>query len=190
MKWIYHPARADYMKDGEYNDVAMVYLRPVWIEDKQELTSGVVVLRIISINYVDQMIANGKFSDEEINFLNPIREKVRHQDYFIEETQLEEDEHNHILNKADIYVAENFDRQKMLMWLHLFLTIQGYPFTNFEESDYQKFANDVNPILRIFSLDNVKKFESEFGAEWWKSTYKKKPDQKAIELLLKQINKN
>lgn len=191
MKWVYHIGKmGDNLKEGSYIGVSLVYLRPVWVEDGKEYTSGVIELRITSMNYMDQLITNEKFSEEEVKFLNPIREKVEESGYQIDENTLKKDEQKHYLNKADIFVAENFNLQMLLKWVELYLTIQGYPFSELEETDYGKFANEVNPLLRIFSIDNVKKFEPEFGPEWWKSTHKKKPDPKTIESLIKQINRN
>ncbi len=188
MKWIYHAARADNQTDKA--GVELVYLRPVWTEDHQEFTSGVIELRITSMEYINKLSEEGEFSEEETRFLNPIRDEVMQKDYYIDEIQPEEDERNHYLHKADLYVAENFDMQRLLQWVQLYLSLQGYPFTTFEATDFEKFANDVNPILRIFSPDTVKKYESSFGPEWWKSTHKKKPDKKAIESLLKLIHRN
>jgi len=190
MKWVYYCKNEDKLKSGDNSIVELVYMRPVWIENNQEYTSGVIELRIVAVDFIETLSDKGEFSNDEIEFLKPIGEKVKEKGYYIDENPPDDDEKRHFLNKADIYVAESFNLTKLHQWMKLYLMIQGYPFSAFEATNYDKFANDVNFILRVFSIDNAKKFEPDFGPEWWKSNHQKQPDRNAIESLLKQIFQN
>lgn len=190
MMWVYYCQNGEELKNGENSIVELVYLRPVWIEDNQEYTSGVIEIRIVAVDFIEKLTENNEFSKDETQFLIPIGEKVKEKGYYIDERPPEDDEKKHFLNKADIYVPESFGLTTLLHWIKLYLMIQGYPITGFKETDYDKFANDINFILRVFSIDNAKKFEPDFGPEWWKTTHQKEPDKNAIESLLKQINQN
>jgi hypothetical protein len=46
----------------------------------------------------------------------------------------------------------------------------GYPCGQIEPGSYDKyFAADTNPLLRIFSIENARKYENLFGKEWWEN---------------------
>ncbi len=56
----------------------------------------------------------------------------------------------------------------MLEWVKKIFTIDNIPFDTFKETSFNEFA-DTNPIMQMFSLENVKKFEDKLGKDWWKS---------------------
>ena len=190
MKWVYNIPNANTWREDRTTGIQKILLRPVWVEKDLEYTSGIVELRVTALQFIDELINLKKLDDEEISFFNNIRTEIADKPYYIDEQKLENDEKEYYLNRADLYILQNCNLAKLLQWIKIYLAIQGYPCSVIEETDFDKFAMDVNPILRIFSLDNAKKFETQFGVEWWKTKYTHQSDKELIRTLLQQLYKN
>jgi hypothetical protein len=190
MKWIYHiQSSAQWQDDGKAG-IQAILLRPVWMEDGKEYTSGIVDLLITSIKHIKASLETKDFDKEEKEYLNSIFEKITNKPYLIEEQELDSDDKNIYLNKDDIYVQERFAFEELLHWVKIYFAIKGYPCAAFQETDFDNFAFDVNPILRVFSVDNAKRFEDKFGPEWWKKKQQHKSDKELINRLLDELGKN
>ncbi len=190
MKWLYNiQNKKVWQKDGT-TGIQAILLRPVWKEEDNTYTSAIVDLKVTSTKYLMRSLAQKEFDEKEKAFINKIIQKTSIKDYYIDESDLANDEKSIYLNRAEIYVHENFNIKQLLNWVKIYFAINGYPCDEFEETEFETFAFDVNPILRIFSVDNVKRFEDKFGHEWWKNKYKHKSDKALINKLLKNISDN
>ena len=124
------------------------------------------------------MLSEENFNEEEREFLYTAIENTGSKEYYIDEWELAEEDKDIYLNRADIYVQKPFDLQNLLHWVKIYFTVKGYPCNELDETDFESFAFEINPVLRVFSMDNVKRFEDKFGSEWWKKKCTHQSDMK------------
>jgi len=66
-----------------------------------------------------------------------------------------------------MYVKEEMLNPTTLFdWIKVYFGVTGIPFSSFEETDYNDFA-DTNALLNFFA-QGAKDMEGKFGKEWWK----------------------
>lgn len=117
---------------------------------------------IIALEYFMQE----KFRDKEENseLTKIYLEELNTKDYFLKETDRTDDEI--YLLKTEMYVKEEMlNPTSILEWIKFYFEINGIPFSSFEETDYNDFA-DTNTLLNFFAQE-AKDMESKFGKEWW-----------------------
>jgi len=69
---------------------------------------------------------------------------------------------------AEIYLkARDFDQQEFWQWVQSYFVLKGFQWADKEAATITDFA-ETNAIMRMFSLENVKKMEGKLGKEWWK----------------------
>jgi hypothetical protein len=132
-------------------------------------TSGVVDFRIAALDLIEYVQSVGKVGKEEQDFCNELRIKLANKEYYINDPEVNDDYKRNYLSQPIMYVIHKFDLEDLFNWIRIYFDFKGYPCDSFEEAGFENFAFDVNPVLRIFSMDNVKKFEMQLGTEWWKS---------------------
>jgi len=167
MKWIYNIQNDKVWREDGTTGIQAILLRPVWEEYGKTYTSGIVDLQLTAIEYINNLLSEGVFNEDETEFLYEIIEKTGGKEYHIDELELTEDSKEIYLNRAEIYIQKSFDLQNLLHWVKIYFTVKGYPCNEFEETDFGSFAFDANPFLRALS-DGVKRFEDKLGSEWWK----------------------
>ena len=160
MKWLYNIPNTKTWKEDGTTGIQNILLRPVWVENNAEYTSGIVDLRITALEYIHEAQKQKTFEPDEIAFFNDLNEKLLDKDYLVVEEELDTDDQRYYLNRVSLYVQKPFNIEQLLNWVRLYFAINGYPCTEIEETDFDTFAFDVSPIMRVFSIDNVKRFES------------------------------
>jgi hypothetical protein len=188
MKWLYNvPNSYSYNEDGS-TSIQSILLRPVWTEHGKTFTSGIVQLNINALEIINQF--QRQFEPDELAFFKELNESMVEKDYGIYELELNNDEKRYYLNRVEVYVIKPYTLEQLLHWSRLYLAINGYPCTSIEETTYDDFALDVNPIFRAFDKNRIKKFENRLGYDEWRSKYKRKSDTDLIETLIRNISKN
>lgn len=196
MKWIYHE-REKWMPDNK-GAFQTVYMRPRVMSDYGEELEGLIIdIHIISLGFFFEKKIFTK--DERPEYFSVLTTKLNEKDYYFEFIEVPESSKEIYLNWARLFIIDTFDKEIMQKWLKLYLAVMGYPCDELVKGDYADFA-DTNPIMQIFSLDNVKKFEGQLGKEWWvrdkeEKECESKPtehqsDNDLIEDLLKEIKSN
>jgi hypothetical protein len=159
MIWLY------YTKAWPAEKVAaqQVYLRAVSGETEEELmVSNMIEANIFAMDFYFALEEN-PLADEKHQKI--YYERLPKKQYYIEEVATPED---YVMKRFTMFLkTDAFSKDEMLDWLKVYLAIQGFEWTAWQESDLSAFY-ELNPILRLFSLDNVQKFEDELGKDWWK----------------------
>ncbi len=163
MKWIYH-YKAQWLASGR-NPVQTIYLRPVIFNEKgQKMVGKIVQLNLVALEHY--------LGTEDNPFDHaPVREiyekHVCSQGYYIEEEPVPEGNDHH-LAYATIYLGQQeFDEAELFEWADKFFILKGYLKTEYEKATANDFL-ELNPLMRLFSMENAKKFEGVFGKDWWK----------------------
>jgi len=87
--------------------------------------------------------------------------------YYIKDEANIPDDH-YLMVHAEIYLkARHFDQQEFWQWVQSYFVLKGFQWADKEAATITDFA-ETNAIMRMFSLENVKKMESKLGKEWWK----------------------
>jgi len=135
-------------------------------EEGEEMVGNIFKLTIIAMEFYSTLEENPIEEDEELSRI--YHEELRTKDYHILDRELSEGE-DHLLSNTEIYLKQaSFSREEAFEWIDKLFVIKGFPKSEMEEGSINDFL-ELNPIMRLFSLDNVKKFEDELGEEWWKS---------------------
>ena len=166
MKWIYM-LRAPWVLSSENagQPAQTVYLRPIMTNEEGEtmvgnITEVMVIAAEFYFGHAEDMLDDD--DGQRIYF-----EELANKDYYILEREVNQEEH-YRMAYAEIYLKkEGFDKEEFFEWVRSFFSIKGYPCDELEEGRNEEFL-DMDPFLRMFTLENVKKYEDKFGKEWWK----------------------
>lgn len=190
MNWIFNIRKDKVWKEDGTAGIQALYLRPVWEEEGKKLTSGIIDIRVSSVEYLLSALETVNYTAEAKEYLQERIGKTMNSDYFVDEKPLREQDKSIYLHQADLYVHKDFTKPVLLNWMRLYLAIQGYPCDNLKETTYDDFAFDLNPLLQVFSAESVKAFEDVLGYEWWKQHKKQPTDTALIKKLLNEIHNN
>ena len=178
MEWVYSIQNNNVWDESGKAESQRILLRPVWYEQGAKYTSGIVDLKIMSIRYLKSIFF--KLEEDKRALLSEKIERMGNKKYFIDELDIEPDEREIYLNDAEMYVQNSFNIGQMLNIVKVYLANSRHVCSSLEETDFENFAFDVNPILRMFRIKNAKKYEAELGVEWWKSNREAKSNIKPI----------
>ena len=166
MKWIYllhAPWVGEETPAGQ--PVQTAYLRPTIINEAGEPMVGhIVEVMVIALEYYFRDPQNMIDDDEarQIYF-----EELAHQDYHLLHREVTPEEH-YRMALTDVYLKkEGFTPEEFFEWVRSVFSIKGYPLDELVEGKQEEFL-DMNPLLRMFSEENARKFEDKFGKDWWK----------------------
>lgn len=162
MKWIYH-YREKWLTENQ-SPIQCLYLRPMQFDEEGEkLVGKIIEFDIIALEY----FMKEKFREKEENsmLVKIYLEELNTKEYHLKETETPDDET--YLLKTEMYVKdEMLNPVSILEWIKVYFGVKGIPFSSFEETDYNDFA-DTNTLLNFFAK-GAKDMESKFGKEWWK----------------------
>ncbi len=164
MNWIYNYREKWIDKAKTQSPVQSLYLRPMELdEDGEKMVGKVIEFDIIALEYFMQEKFRNK---EENSVLTKIYlEELNTKDYYLKETEMIDDEI--YMLKTEMYVKDEMLNPTTLFdWIKVYFQIKGIPFSSFEETDYNDFA-DTNTLLNFFAK-GAKDMEGTFGKEWWK----------------------
>ncbi len=165
MNWFYHTTK-NWDSKG-YKPAQEILLRA--IEEGSESEGEVNVSNIIEISVfaMDFYFALAENPMDEEKYRQIYTEELSSKDYFLEELKIDKQE-DYMLLRAALYLkTDKFNKDDLLAWVHTCFSIWGFEIDELKESDLSMFP-ETNPILSIFSLDNVKAFEDKLGKNWWK----------------------
>ncbi|MGB3778200.1 MAG: hypothetical protein WA960_07560 [Tunicatimonas sp.] len=166
MKWIYtlHAPWTDEQKTAG-RPVQTAYLRPTIVNEAGEpMVGNIVEVMVVGLEYYYKDPQNLLDSDEakRIYF-----EELANQDYYLLHRDVSQEDH-YRMAMVDVYLKkETFTPDEFWEWIHSVLKIKGYPLDELVEGKQEDFL-DMNPLLRMFSEENARKFEDKFGKDWWK----------------------
>lgn len=162
MKWIYH-YREKWQTENK-SPIQSLYLRPTEVdEDGEKLVGKVIEFDIIALEYFMKEVFREKEENSEL--VRIYFEELNSKDYYLKQTDMSYDET--YLLKAEMYVKdEMLNPTSIIEWIKVFFQIKEIPFSSFEETDYNDFA-DTNTLLNFFT-QGAKDMEGKFGKEWWK----------------------
>jgi hypothetical protein len=191
MNWIYHIRNERWFED-KTSAIQNLYLRPRIVDDNNELLTGKIIdFSLMALKPLFERNIEEVINDEECQRI--YHTELTQKSYCIQEDSIPESEKSYYLNWATIYIVDSFDRNQMLNWVRIYFAIKGYPCENLEQGTFENFAADTDPFMRMFSIENVKKYEPKFGKEWWKNkadNVKPSIDNELIAKLLNEINNN
>lgn len=191
MKWYYIIYNNNILHEYGTTGILNILLRPVWIENGDFCTLGVVDFNILALDLIDQVQPHVTLVKRKPNSFDEIRSRLVDKEYYIQEQKLDDDEKKHYINRLDMYVINKFDLEGLFTWIRTYFVVRGYPCNDFEETSFEDFAMDVDPTWNIYNMkNNVKKSEAQFGPEWNKSEHKNTPDMGWVDKLLETIIKN
>jgi len=166
MHWLYH-IKHPWQSNG--NPAQEIYVRAVDPEtsgEEERLASKIIQIYVFALDFYFLQAKENPLDNEKGNYIYAT--ELSKKDFYIEDMEVQE-EADYLLRKAVIYLkTDRFDEEELLSWIRTYLSIEGFPFGSFEQEDFGTFS-EMNPLLRIFSLENVRKFEDKLGKEWWKS---------------------
>ena len=166
MKWIYE-LHAPWViaPDNAGQPAQTAYIRPTIINEKgQTMVGNIVEVMVIAADFYFGN-PNDRLDDEEGNRI--YFEELTNKDYYILEREVNQEEH-YRMAYAEVYLKqEGFTQEEFFDWIKSFFSIKGYPLEELEEAKNNEFL-DMNPIMRMFSEENARKFEDQFGKDWWK----------------------
>ncbi|PIY07547.1 MAG: hypothetical protein COZ18_16915 [Flexibacter sp. CG_4_10_14_3_um_filter_32_15] len=162
MKWIYH-YREKWLTENQ-SPIQCLYLRPTELdEDGEKLVGKVIEFDIIALEYF--MKEEFKEKEENKELVKIYLEELTEKKYYLKQTDTAYDET--FLLKTEMYVKEEMLNPTTLFdWIKVYFGVTGIPFSSFEETDYNDFA-DTNALLNFFA-QGAKDMEGKFGKEWWK----------------------
>jgi hypothetical protein len=172
MNWLYH-CKKPWRANGTTPAQQLLLRGFVQTDQENELeVTNIVELNLLALDFYFQLpdnpLADPKY--QRIYF-----EELDKKDYFLEEYPIDERQ-DYMLKRAVLYLRQaDFDLSGLLDWARTCLSIWGLPHDEFEEADMMSFS-ELDPILRMFSLENAKKFEDKLGKEWWKGDKGPKPE--------------
>lgn len=127
--------------------------------------SNIIRLYLIAMDYYFLEASENPFDTEDGRRI--YTEELSRKDYFIEDEDVGESE-THLMAKSILYLkCARFSKEEMLEWAKVYFGVNGFPCDALEEQDLTYFS-ELNPLLHLFSLENVQKFEDQLGKEWWK----------------------
>ncbi|MGB3851775.1 MAG: hypothetical protein WA958_17535 [Tunicatimonas sp.] len=166
MEWIYileAPWGDEPKKAGR--PVQTAYLRPRMVNEAGETMVGnIVEVMVVGLEYYYRDPQNLLDSDEakRIYF-----KELANQDYYLLHRDVNQEDH-YRMSMVDVYLKkETFTPDEFWEWIHSVFKIKGYPLEKLVKGKQEDFL-DMNPLLRMFSVENARKFEDKFGKDWWK----------------------
>jgi hypothetical protein len=164
MNWLYNFTKS-WNKDGS-SFAQLLYLRAITQDEEgQTLTSKIIELNVFAMDFFFELAENPL---NEPKYQQIYWEELSKKDFFLEELPIDETE-THLLKNIALYLkCKQFDKQEALFWVKTCLSIWGFAQGELIEKDMLSFP-ETNPLLAIFSIENVKKMENKLGKEWWKN---------------------
>ena len=161
MKWLYHYEHP-WHESGE-NPIQTIYLRPTVFDERDEQMVGKIVqVHLIAMEYFFSLEENPLNYDEALKIYHEIQ---GHQAYKIVERDIEDED---FMAHVEIYLLQtHFDERELFEWVNKYFAMNGLEVTEFERASGDAFL-ELNPIMRLFSEKNAKKFEAQLGKNWWK----------------------
>lgn len=163
MKWIYY--YKEKWQTENQSPIQSLYLRPIeFDEEGEKLVGKIIDFDIIALEY---FMKKEEFREKEENkeLIKIYFEELNTKEYYLKETDLIDDET--YLLQTEMYVKdEMLNPTNILEWVKVYFEATEIPFSSFEETDYNDFA-DTNTLLNFFAK-GAKDMEGKFGKEWWK----------------------
>ncbi len=163
MDWLYF-YRNSKINSNNPGSIFQLYLRPYQYDEENNLLVGE---KIVQLDIVCLEKALEKAPDNEI-INNIYYNKIGNSDYYLNNTKISDQQKELYLGKITLYL-KNYEitTAEMWDWVKKIFIINNFPsIDSTKESDFDAFA-DTNPIMQMFSLKNVQKFEGKFGKNWW-----------------------
>lgn len=165
MHWLYHLTQPQPAQGAVAQKVYLRAVKPGMEQAEERQVSQIVLLHVFAMDFYFGLADNPLNTDEGRQIYET---ELSRKDYFIQIDETE-DMPDHLLAQATLYLkTDRFDEPELLDWVKVYLSVQGYPHDAFEKTDLAFFP-EMNAILSLFSLENVREFEGELGKEWWKS---------------------
>jgi hypothetical protein len=168
MHWLYHLTKTQPSEGAVAQEVYLRAVKPGMEQAEERQVSQIIQLYVFAMDFYFSLADNPLDTEEGRHIYE---HELSEKNYFIQSIDLEP-QHDHLMQSASLYLkTDRFDEQELREWLKVYLAVSGYECTDFEETDLGSFP-EMNPILSLFSLENVKKFEDKFGKDWWKKNDK------------------
>jgi hypothetical protein len=163
MNWIFNCTKS-WSREG-YAPAQLVLLRAATQDEEgKAVISNIIELNVFAMDFFFGLPNNPLNAPK---YQQIYYEELIKKDFFLEELSIAETE-PHLLKKVVLYLkCDKFDKQELLFWVQTCLSIWGFSQAEFVEKDMMAFA-ETNPLLSMFSIENVKKMEDKLGKEWWK----------------------
>lgn len=173
MNWIYHIKR-EWKPNGESHAQELLVRGIIKDENGEESVAKIIEMNVFAMNFFFDLPKN---PFEGNKYQQIFYEELAKKDYFIEELEIHEKQ-DYMLKRIALYLKDRqFDKEYLLGWVKTCLAIWGFPNDDLEERDIMAFS-ETDPMLAMFSMGNVKKFEDKLGKEWWKDNDKNKDSDK------------
>lgn len=178
MKWFYF-IQNSWREDGNASAQTLL-LRAIEddskINTKEISVSKIVEITFFAMDYFFQLEDHVMKNDPDCKKI--YFDELEKKEYYWRDLKPEKDEKEYMLRKVEFYLkADKFDKETLLYWAKTCMSIWGFPFRGFKETDIFMFP-ETNAILNLFSLENISKYEDKFGKKWWE---KKDDDKKSKE---------
>ena len=165
MKWIYTlhaPWIEEQTSTGQPAQTA--YLRPtIFNEQGEKMVGNIVEIMVIGLEFYFGNPQDMLDDDEarQIYF-----EELANKEYHVLHRDVNQEEH-YRMAMVDVYLKkEGFTKEEFFDWVRSVFSINGYPLDELEEGSPEDFL-DMNPLMRMFTDENIKKSEKLFGDKWW-----------------------
>jgi hypothetical protein len=165
MRWLYY-SPSSWPPQG--TPARQIYLRavdPATDGTDDVRVSNIVRLDLFATDYYFMEATENPLDSDEVRRI--YMEELSQKDYFIDDKEVSESE-EYMMAKSILYLkCTRFSKEEMLDWVKVYFGVNGFPCDTLEEQDLTYFS-ELNPLLHLFSLENVQKFEDQLGKEWWK----------------------
>ncbi len=164
MDWLYY-FRNKLPDSTVTNPLYQLFLRPYQFDEQNNILVGekVVQIDIICVEKALEL----QPTDERINEI--YYKYLDNNEYYINNIEISEKVGELYEGIFVIYLKSiGITIEEMWDWVKKIFIINNYPQQSFKESNFDMFA-DTNPIMQMFSLKNVQKFEDKLGKDWWKN---------------------
>ena len=165
MKWIYI-LHAPWIEEqtGTGQPAQTAYLRPtIFNEQGEKMVGNIVEIMVIGLEFYFGDPKEMLDSEEarQIYF-----EELASKEYYVLHREVNQEEH-YRMAMVDVYLKkEGFTQEEFFEWVRSVFSIKGYPLEELEEGKEEDFL-DMNPLMRMFTDENIKKSEKLFGKKWW-----------------------
>ena len=171
MHWLYHLTQPQPPNGAVAQKVYLRAVKPGMENAENRLVSQIIQINIFALDFYFGL-ADNPLDTEEGRQIYEVA--LREKEYFIQEQDLDES-NEHLMASATMYLkTTHFDETELLAWVRVYLSVHGIEHETFEKTDLGYFP-EMNAILSLFSLDNVRKFEDRLGKAWWEGD-KRRPD--------------
>ena len=163
--WVYE-FNKDWPNEDQERAVEKILIRPTYKNEEGEpLVGKILEFTFYALEYFNNLENNPIKEHEEL--LDIYYNKLNNDNYYILDREIEDDD-DYFIVRTDVYLKDiSFTKKEVFEWVDKLFILKGLEKPELTEADAEHFM-DLNPIMQLFSLKNVKKFEGQFGKDWWK----------------------